>query len=215
MTALAVMGLLPEAARLSGSIRLDGRELVGLDDRQLCAIRGRKVGMVFQEPMTALNPVQPIGRQIGEGLRRHLGLGAADIRARVLDLMRQVELDPARIGPDRYPHQLSGGQRQRVVIAMALACDPELLIADEPTTALDVTIQAQILRLIDRLVRERGMALLLITHDLGVVAAMAERMAVMDAGRIVETGETADLLARPAHAATRRLIAARLPEPVS
>jgi peptide/nickel transport system ATP-binding protein len=213
MTALAIMGLLPDRARTGGSIRLDGRELLGLADRRLCALRGRRMAMVFQEPMTALNPVQSIGRQIAEGPRRQLGLSRAEAKERVHSLMTRVGLDPLRIAPGRYPHQLSGGQRQRAMIAMALACDPELLIADEPTTALDLTVQAQILRLIDGIVRERGMGLLLITHDLGVVAAMAERVAVMQAGRIVETGATAEVLCRPAHPQTRRLLAARLPVP--
>jgi peptide/nickel transport system ATP-binding protein len=213
MTALAIMGLLPDRARTGGSVQLDGRELLGLPDRRLCALRGRHMAMVFQEPMTALNPVQPIGRQIAEGPRRQLGLSRAEAMERVRSLMTRVGLDPLRIAPGRYPHQLSGGQRQRAMIAMALACDPELLIADEPTTALDLTVQAQILRLIDGIVRERGMGLLLITHDLGVVAAMAERVAVMQAGRIVETGATAEVLRRPAHPQTRRLLAARLPAP--
>jgi ABC-type glutathione transport system ATPase component len=211
MTALAVMGLLPEPARASGSVRLDGRELLGLPDPELAALRGRRMAMVFQEPMTALNPVHPIGRQIAEGPVRQ-GLSRAGAEELTLAAMARVGLDPQRISPQRYPHQLSGGQRQRVMLAMALAGRPELLIADEPTTALDVTVQAQILRLIDGIVAERRMALLLITHDLGVVAAMAERVAVMQAGRIVETGNVADVLTRPAHAYTRRLLAARLPE---
>ena len=211
MTALAIMGLLPRAARTRGSISLDGRELLGLGDAELSELRGRRMAMVFQEPMTALNPMRSIGRQIGEvPLRR--GQGRAEVRELILSSMARVGLDPLRISPDRYPHQLSGGQRQRVMLAMALATDPELLIADEPTTALDVTVQAQILRLIDGLVEERRMALLLITHDLGVVAAMAERVAVMQAGRIVEAGPVEDVLCRPADAYTRRLLAARLPE---
>ena len=211
MTALAIMGLLPEAARLSGSIRLDGRELLGLADDAFADLRGRRMAMVFQEPMTALNPVHPIGRQIGEGpLRR--GQPPSEVRECVLSLMARVGLDPRQVSPGRYPHQLSGGQRQRVMLAMALAGEPELLIADEPTTALDVTVQAQILRLIDDIVEERRMALLLITHDLGVVAAMAERVAVMQAGRIVEHGPVGDVLGRPADPYTRRLLAARLPE---
>jgi peptide/nickel transport system ATP-binding protein len=209
MTALAIMGLQPERARLSGSIELEGRELVGLDDRALCRIRGRRMAMIFQEPMTALNPVHAIGRQIAEGAIRQLGLSRTEAASRVRDLMARVGLDPQRFSPRLYPHQLSGGQRQRVMIAMALACEPDLLIADEPTTALDVTVQAQILRLIDKLVRERGMALLLITHDLGVVAAMTDRMAVMYAGRIVETGTTPAVFARMAHPYTRALLAAR------
>ena len=211
MTALAVMGLLPEPAAAHGSIRLDGRELLGLADDAFADLRGRRMAMVFQEPMTALNPVHPIGRQIGEGpLRR--GQPPSEVRECVLSLMARVGLDPRQVSPGRYPHQLSGGQRQRVMLAMALAGEPELLIADEPTTALDVTVQAQILRLIDDIVEERRMALLLITHDLGVVAAMAERVAVMQAGRIVEHGPVGDVLGRPADPYTRRLLAARLPE---
>jgi peptide/nickel transport system ATP-binding protein len=165
--------------------------------------------MIFQEPTTALNPVLPIGRQIAEGPLRQLGLSRAAATRRARELMARVRLDPARFPPELYPHQLSGGQRQRVMIAIALACDPELLIADEPTTALDVTVQAEILRLLDGLVRERGMALLLITHDLGVVAAMTDRMAVMYAGRVVERGPTEAVFARLAHPYTRALFAAR------
>ena len=211
MTALAIMGLLPSAARTRGSIALEGRELLGLGDRELAQLRGRRMAMVFQEPMTALNPVHTIGSQIGEAPLRQ-GRSRADVRDLVLSSMARVGLDPQRVSPDRYPHQLSGGQRQRVMLAMALATGPELLIADEPTTALDVTVQARILRLIDSIVAELRMALLLITHDLGVVAAMAERVAVMQAGRIVETGPVEDVLRRPADAYTRRLLAARLPE---
>ncbi|HMR31461.1 MAG TPA: ABC transporter ATP-binding protein [Geminicoccaceae bacterium] len=211
MTALAVMGLLPRAARARGSIALDSRELLGLDDHELAALRGQRMAMVFQEPMTALNPVHTIGHQIGEAPLR-LGMARAEVRDLVRASMARVGLDPGHISPDRYPHQLSGGQRQRVMLAMALATDPDLLIADEPTTALDVTVQARILRLIDGIVEERGMALLLITHDLGVVAAMAERVAVMRAGRIVESGSVENVLRHPAAAHTRRLLAARLPE---
>jgi peptide/nickel transport system ATP-binding protein len=209
LTALAVMGLAPERARLTGSIRLDGTELLGLDEPALCRIRGRRVAMIFQEPMTALNPVQTIGRQIAEGPLRQLGLSRAAAARRAEALLARVRLDPARFPLSLYPHQLSGGQRQRVMIAIALASDPELLVADEPTTALDVTVQAEILRLIDELVRERGMGLLLITHDLGVVAAMTDRMAVMYAGTVVEQGATAEVFAHMAHPYTRALLAAR------
>jgi peptide/nickel transport system ATP-binding protein len=209
MMALAIMGLLPAAAVASGSIRLDGVELLRLDDRAMCTVRGRRIAMIFQEPMTALNPVHPVGRQIAEGAIRHLGLSRRSASGLVRDMMARVGLDPARFSPSLYPHQLSGGQRQRVMIAAALACEPEILIADEPTTALDVTTQAQILRLIDEVVRERRMSLLLITHDLGVVAAVTDRMSVMYAGRIVESGETAGVFARMAHPYTRALLAAR------
>ena len=209
MTALALMGLLPEGARLSGSIRLDGRELVGLPDDDWCALRGDRLAMVFQEPMTALNPLHTIGRQIGESLRVHQGLDRAAARAEALRLLERVQLPQAARRLDAYPHQLSGGQRQRVVIAIALACGPDLLIADEPTTALDVTIQREVLDLIGQLVAEDGMALLLISHDLGVMAETVQRMLVMYAGSVVESGPTDAVFARLAHPYTRGLFAAR------
>ncbi len=209
LTALSLIGLQPAPARLSGSIRLGGDELLGQDEAAWCRVRGRRIAMVFQEPMTALNPVMAIGAQIAEGAIRQLGLSRAEADVRVRKLMARVQLPPDEFPPTLYPHQLSGGQRQRVMIAMALACDPEVLIADEPTTALDVTVQAEILRLLDGLVAERGMALLLITHDLGVAAAMTDRIAVMYAGRIVETGPTDAVFARMAHPYTRALMAAR------
>ena len=167
ITALALLGLLPERAEVSGSIRFDGEELVGRSDRELCKLRGNRIGIVFQEPMTALNPLHPIGRQVAEPLRLHQRLAAPEARQQAIALLDRVGLPDAARRADAYPHQLSGGQRQRVTIAMALACGPDLLIADEPTTALDVTIQGQILDLIADLVAERGMALLLISHDLG------------------------------------------------
>src|SRR5688500_9297047 len=182
ITALALMGLLPEGAKVGGSIRLDGRELVGLDEGELCKLRGRRLAMVFQEPMTALNPLHTIGRQIAEPLRLHRGLGAAGARAEALRLLEQVHLPQAARRLDAYPHELSGGQRQRVVIAMALACDPALLIADEPTTALDVTLQRDILLLMAELVRSRGMALMLVSHDLAVIAQNVQRVMVMYGG---------------------------------
>jgi peptide/nickel transport system ATP-binding protein len=209
MTALALMGLLPEGARVSGSIRLDGRELVGLDDDDWCALRGDRLAMVFQEPMTALNPLHTIGRQIGESLRVHKGLDGAAARAEALRLLERVQLPQAARRLDAYPHQLSGGQRQRVVIAIALACGPDLLIADEPTTALDVTIQREVLDLIGQLVAEDGMALLLISHDLGVMAETVQRMLVMYGGSVVESGPTEAVFARLAHPYTRGLFAAR------
>src|SRR5260221_8785146 len=170
MTALALMGLLPEGARASGSVRFEDRELLTLPDAEMCRLRGHRLAMVFQEPMTALNPVHTIGRQVVEPLRLHFGLGTADARAEALRLFERVGLpDPAR-RLNAYPHQLSGGQRQRAMIAIALACRPRLLIADEPTTALDVTIQGQILDLMIGLVEETGMGLILISHDLGVIA---------------------------------------------
>ena len=209
MTALALMGLLPEGARVAGSIRLDGRELVGLPDDDWCALRGDRIAMVFQEPMTALNPLHTIGRQIGESLRLHKGLDAAAARAEALRLLERVQLPQAARRLDAHPHQLSGGQRQRVVIAIALACGPDLLIADEPTTALDVTIQREVLDLIGQLVAEDGMALLLISHDLGVMAETVQRMLVMYAGTVVESGPTNAVFARLAHPYTRGLFAAR------
>ncbi len=209
MTALAVMGLLPEAARASGHVRLGGEDLLAMDEAALCAVRGRRVAMVFQEPMTALNPVKTIGFQVAEGLRRHLGLGRAEAEKRALTLLDRVGLPAPRFPPALFPHQLSGGQRQRVMIAMALACEPALLIADEPTTALDVTIQAQILDLIAEVAGEAGMALILITHDLGVVWENTEKMIVMYAGHVVERGATEVVFARMAHPYTRGLFAAQ------
>ena len=209
ITALALMGLLPEGAAVSGSVRFDGHELTALDDAALGRLRGARIGMIFQEPMTALNPLHTIGRQIAEPLRLHQGLGAADARARALRLLQRVHLGDAERRLDAYPHQLSGGQRQRVVIAIALACGPDLLIADEPTTALDVTIQREVLDLIAELVAEDGMGLLLISHDLGVMAQTVRRLMVMYGGCIVESGPTAALFERLAHPYTRGLYAAR------
>ncbi len=209
ITALALMGLLPEGARVQGSIRFEGRELTALDDDALCALRGHRIGMVFQEPMTALNPLHPIGRQVAEPLRLHLGLGAAEARERALHLLQRVRLPDAARRLDAYPHQLSGGQRQRVVIAIALACRPALLIADEPTTALDATLQREMLELIGELVREDGMALLLISHDLGLMAERVRRMLVMYGGAIVESGPTHEVFGRLSHPYTRGLAASR------
>jgi len=208
MTALAIMGLLPEAVRTSGAIRFDGHDLVHAGEAALCALRGRRIAMIFQEPMTALNPVMCIGAQVAEGMRLHLRLGRAEAEDQTRRLLDRVGLPAPRFSPHITPHQLSGGQRQRVVIAMALACGPDILIADEPTTALDVTIQAQILDLIAAVTAETGMALIMITHDLGIVAETTERMLVMYAGRIVEQGPTAGVFARMAHPYTRGLFAA-------
>ena len=209
ITALALMGLLPEGAEASGSVRLAGQELVGLDDEAWCRLRGRRVAMVFQEPMTALNPLHPIGRQIAEGLRLHQGLSRDAAAAVALRLLQRVRLPDAARRLGAYPHQLSGGQRQRVMIAMALSNQPELLIADEPTTALDVTLQRGVLALIAELVAEDGMGLLLISHDLGVMAHSVQRMMVMYAGTVVESGPTQALLQHPAHPYTQGLLAAR------
>ncbi|OCP25023.1 MULTISPECIES: ABC transporter ATP-binding protein [unclassified Ensifer] len=208
MTALAVMGLLPQRMRVRGELLFDGRNLAGLPEAEYCSYRGRRIAMIFQEPMTALNPVKSIGAQIAEGRRLHLGETRADAEKRARALLDRVGLPAPRFNLDLYPHQLSGGQRQRVMIAMAIACEPDLLIADEPTTALDVTVQAQILDLLDDLIEDTGTALMLITHDLGVVSEMTERIAVMYAGRIIETGRTDDVFARMAHPYARGLFAA-------
>jgi peptide/nickel transport system ATP-binding protein len=209
VTALALTGLLPEHAVVRGSVRFAGRELVGLPDASLRRLRGDRIGMVFQEPMTSLNPLHTIGRQVAEPLRLHRGLDAAAARREAIALLDRVGIAEAARRVDAYPHQLSGGQRQRVTIAMALACSPDLLIADEPTTALDVTIQRQILDLIGDLVEERGMALLLISHDLGVIAENVDRMLVMYGGTVVERGPAAEVFRLRAHPYTQGLFAAR------
>jgi oligopeptide/dipeptide ABC transporter ATP-binding protein len=211
VTALTLLRLLPEPpVRLaSGVIHFEGVDLARLSSRKLRDVRGSRIGMIFQEPMTSLNPTYSVGWQLDEALRLHTGLSAIERRTRVLELLRQVGIGAAGQRLAQYPHQLSGGLRQRVMIAMALACGPRLLIADEPTTALDVTVQLQILDLLSRLRRETGMAMLLITHDLGVISAVADRVAVMYAGRIVETASAAELFARPRHPYTTALLAAR------
>lgn len=194
LTALSIIGLLPEALRTSGSITFHGRELLGLSDREMSKLRGKKIAMIFQEPMSALDPLMKIAKQIPT---------SASATTRLLE---EVGLD-ASFGP-RYPHQLSGGQRQRVMIAMALAQDPELLICDEPTTALDATTQAEILNLVEKLVNDRGLSLLFITHDLSVVERMCTETLVLQSGVIVESGQTADVLNNPQHPYTQELIAA-------
>ncbi len=208
LTGLAVLGLLPEGARARGRVLLDGVDLLALDEAARCKIRGRRVAMVFQEPMTALNPVRTIGEQVAEGLRLHYGSSRAEAAERAGALLERVGLSAPRLSPKLYPHELSGGQRQRVVIALALACGPDLLIADEPTTALDVTTQARILDLVAGLVAEEDMGLLLITHDLGIIAEATDSMLVMYAGAIVERGPTAEVFRRMAHPYTRGLFAA-------
>ncbi|MDU8912706.1 ABC transporter ATP-binding protein [Aestuariicoccus sp. MJ-SS9] len=208
MTALAAMGLLPHSAQITGRISLGDTLLTDLSEPQLCDIRGRQIGMIFQEPMTALNPVQTIGHQVTETILIHRAMTPARAEERARDVLARVGLPPDRFPLTRYPHELSGGQRQRVCIAMAIALRPRLLIADEPTTALDVTTQAQILELIRTLVREENMALLMITHDLAVVSGMADRIAVMKAGEIVEQGPTAQLFAKMRHPYTRALFEA-------
>jgi len=214
MTALAVMGLLPEGAHAAGRAVFDGADLLTLDDAALCRLRGRRIAMVFQEPMTALNPLQRIGDQVAEPLRQHRGLGRRAAREEALALLERVGIPEPRARLGSYPHQLSGGQRQRAMIAAALACGPNLLIADEPTTALDVTVQSQILDLLVELVEERGMALILISHDLAVIAETCDRAVVLYGGLAVESGPVATLLCRPAHPYTRALLAA-LPQPAA
>ncbi|WP_265911368.1 ABC transporter ATP-binding protein [Erwinia billingiae] len=210
LTALALMGLLPQpTAQVSeGEIRFDGEDLTRLSDRQMQRLRGRKIAMIFQDPMSALNPVKTVGNQLMEVLRVHLGLSRAEAFERAVALLEKVHIPDPRRRMQEYPHRLSGGMSQRVMIAMAIACQPTLLIADEPTTALDVTIQAQILALLRELQQETGMALLLITHDLGVVAAMADRVAVMYAGRKVEEAPVLSLFDHPVHPYTRGLMRA-------
>ncbi len=210
VTALSIMRLLPTppAQIVSGSIRFDGRDLTGLSERELEDVRGREIGMVFQDPMTALNPTLTIGTQIVEVLERHLGLDRRGARRRAGELLAEVGIPRAHERLDDYPHRFSGGMRQRVGIAMAIACGPRLLIADEPTTALDVTVQAQVLDLLDDLRRERQMALLLITHNMGVVAESAHDVAVMYAGQIVEQAPAQELFDRPEHPYTEALLAA-------
>ena len=209
LTALALMGLLPEGAQVSGSIRFQGQELIGLPEREMAALRGDRLAMVFQEPMTALNPVHTVARQVAEPLRLHKGLSAAQARAEAIALLDRVGIPDAARRADAYPHQFSGGQRQRITIAMALACGPDLLIADEPTTALDVTVQKQILDLVRELVAERGMALVLISHDLGVIAQNVARMLVMYGGTQAESGPTREVFAHRRHPYTQGLFAAR------
>ena len=207
LTALAVMRLLPRTARIvTGSIRLAGRDLLALPEPEMRRVRGREIAMIFQEPMTSLNPVLTVGRQIAEVLRLHEGLSVGAARTRAIELLDLVRVADPHRRVDDFPHRLSGGMRQRVMIAMAVACRPRLLIADEPTTALDVTIQAQVLDLLDRLRRDLGMALVLITHDLGIVGQWADRVVVMYAGRGVEQGEATALLGDPLHPYTRGLL---------
>lgn len=209
ITVMALMGLLPEGAKVSGSILFEGQELVGRPEREMCQLRGDRIGMVFQEPMTALNPVHTVGHQVAEPLRLHRGLSAAAARKEAIALLDRVGIPDAARRIDAYPHQFSGGQRQRVTIAMALACGPDLLVADEPTTALDVTIQRQILDLMRGLVAERGMAMILISHDLGVIAQNVRRMLVMYGGSVVESGTTASVFAHRMHPYSLGLFAAR------
>ena len=210
VTALSVMRLIPaQSGRIvEGSVRFEGKDLATLDDAQMRAIRGNQIAMVFQEPMTSLNPVHTVGAQIAEAVRIHQGLSKAAAMARAAEMLGLVRIPDAARRLNDYPHQFSGGMRQRVMIAMALSCNPKLLIADEPTTALDVTIQAQILKLMIELNGRVGAAIMLITHDLGVVAEMAERVVVMYAGRKVEEAPVTEIFGRPLHPYTRGLIGA-------
>jgi peptide/nickel transport system ATP-binding protein len=208
VTALAIMGLLPPVMQMRGSIRLEGRDLLGLDDAVLCTLRGRRMGMVFQEPMSALNPVQRIGNQIAESLVLHGLMDQRAADAEAIRLIGRVGLTQAVMRARAYPHELSGGQRQRALIAMAIACRPGLLIADEPTSALDVTVQAEILALLADIRDETGMAMVLITHDLAVISRLADRVMVLYGGVRMETGRTEALLEAPRHPYTRGLIAA-------
>jgi peptide/nickel transport system ATP-binding protein len=207
MTSLALMGLLPRAAvRKARVMNFLGEDLARADGKRINALRGDRMAMVFQEPMTALNPAYTIGEQLVEHYRHHRGASSEEARARAIELLEKVGIASAGQRLGQYPHQLSGGLRQRVMIAMALMCGPELLIADEPSTALDVTIQAQILRLLADLQKELGIAMVLITHDLGVVARIADRVAVMYAGQVVEEGTATEIFARPRHPYTRGLL---------
>jgi peptide/nickel transport system ATP-binding protein len=207
MTALSIMRLVPSPGRIvGGQIVFAGRDLLALPEREMRTLRGAEIAMIFQEPMTALNPVIDVGDQVAEALRLHRGMGRREARARSTALLGEVGIpEPARRARS-YPHELSGGMRQRIMIAMAIACEPELLIADEPTTALDVTIQAEILELLRALRERRGMALMLITHDLGVVAEQADDVAIMYAGRIVEHAPVRELFHHPKHPYTRALL---------
>jgi len=208
VTALSTVGLLPDSAQTSGSVAWQGREMLGASEADLRRVRGNDISFIFQEPMTSLNPLHTIEKQLAESLLLHQGLTGTAARARIVELLGKVGIRDAQSRLGAYPHQLSGGQRQRVMIAMALANEPELLIADEPTTALDVTIQAQILDLLTELKRKEGLSLLFITHDLGIVRRIADRVCVMQAGEIVEQGPTAGLFANPQHPYTQKLLAA-------
>jgi len=208
VTALSIMGLIPAPGRVvAGEVEFDGRDLLRLSEDERRHIRGNEIAIIFQDPMSYLNPVMTVGRQISEGLRLHKGMGRRAAHARAIDLMKLLGVPDATSGVDKYPHQFSGGMRQRVMIAMALSCEPKLLIADEPTTALDVTVGAQILELLQRLRSDLGMALVLITHDLGIVAGTVDRVNVMYAGQIAETASVDQTFADPRHPYTLGLLA--------
>jgi peptide/nickel transport system ATP-binding protein len=209
LTALALMGLLPEGAQARGSLQWQGEECLTWSEENWCKLRGNRWAMIFQEPMTALNPLHTVGDQVAEPLRLHRGLSRKAALSEAADLLDRVGIAMVRQRLRDHPHQFSGGQRQRIMIAMALSCNPDLLIADEPTTALDVTVAQRILELMQSLVQERGMGLLLISHDLGVLARQVQQLKVMYAGQIVEQGPTAEVLNTPAHPYTRGLLASR------
>ncbi|MEY2400960.1 MAG: peptide/nickel transport system ATP-binding protein [Ilumatobacteraceae bacterium] len=215
MTAMSIVGLLPDEARVTGSITFNGRELLGRSDIEMSRVRGADIGVVFQDPSRALNPMMRIGKQISEAVRLHMKLSRAETRERVIGLLRQVQLPGAEALLRRYPHQLSGGQQQRVLIAIAIACDPKLLNADEPTTALDVTVQAEILRLLVHLSEERSMGLLFVSHDLGVVRFVCDHVAEVYGGSLVEVGPTDDVVERSQHRYTSALLAANPGIPAS
>jgi peptide/nickel transport system ATP-binding protein len=206
VTALALLGLLPDELSATGSVRFRGTELLGRPEREVARLRGDRMAMVFQEPMTALDPLQRVGRQVAEVLRLHGRATKDEAATRAVDLLRKVELPEPELRARSWPHQLSGGQRQRVMLAMAIANDPDILVCDEPTTALDVTVQARVLQLIHRLVAEEGSALLFITHDLAVVSGMCQRVLVMYGGRVVEEGPTGEVFEAPRHPYTRGLL---------
>ena len=206
ITAMSLMGLLPDSAQVTGSIRFDGQELVGRTDAQMCQMRGNRIGMVFQEPMTALNPVHTIGRQVAEPLRLHRGMNAAAARTEAIALLDRVGIPNAAQRFDAYPHQFSGGQRQRISIARALATQPEFLVCDEPTSALDVSVQAQVLNIMKDLQRERGLTYLFISHNLAVVRHVSDQVGVMYLGRLVELAPKHTLFDNPRHPYTRMLL---------
>lgn len=208
MTVKAIAGLLPDDTKISGSVRFDGRDLLTLSDREFANVRGNKIGFVFQDPARSLNPMMRIGKQVSEAIRIHTDLKGSAVTEKVIDLLGQVQLpDPASL-LRRYPHQLSGGQQQRVMIAAAIAADPDILIADEPTTALDVTVQEEILRLLISLSEKRKMSLLFVSHDLGVIRFVCERVAVIYGGNIVESGRVDEVVNNPLHRYTSALLAA-------
>jgi peptide/nickel transport system ATP-binding protein len=211
MTALAIMGLVPKPAGhvTGGTVRFDGEDLLRAPEARMREVRGHRIAMIFQEPMTSLNPVFTVGEQVAEAARLHLGLSSAQARSRAIEMLKAVHIPEAERRIDDYPHHFSGGMRQRVMIAMALVCEPQVLIADEPTTALDVTVQAQIFDLLQELRDTRGTAIVLITHDMGAIAEMADRVVVMYAGRKVEEGPVESILGAPAHPYTRGLLACR------